>query len=300
MRLRVGRGLTTVVDTLGLDADRRSGWIAQARAHGLATACVVFETPTTECRARNRARNKIVPERVLAQQARQVKAQRDALDRRVRCRPRADGRPPRARAHRALALRSRPRRRPHPWVCDSGSRSPRSPGPAARPNSRGRLRAIASAAEDAGFDSIWVMDHFRQIPMFGPAWHDMLESYTTLAYLAAATERMRLGTLVTGVTYRNVGHLGKIIATLDVLSGGRAMCGLGLGWFRAEHDAYGMGVPVRRRRATRCLEDALQVLPMLWGKGAPAFEGRVLRRARHHLLPPAAAGTRPDARGRQR
>ena len=81
VRLRVGRGLTTVVDTLGLDADRRSGWIAQARAHGLATVCVVFETPTTECRARNRARNKIVPERVLAQQARQVKAQRDALDR---------------------------------------------------------------------------------------------------------------------------------------------------------------------------------------------------------------------------
>jgi alkanesulfonate monooxygenase SsuD/methylene tetrahydromethanopterin reductase-like flavin-dependent oxidoreductase (luciferase family) len=78
------------------------------------------------------------------------------------------------------------------------------------------------------------------------------------------------------VTYRNVAHLGKIIATLDVLSGGRAVCGLGLGWFRAEHDAYGWEFPPVDARYAR-LEDALQVLPMLWGKGAPAFEGRVLR-----------------------
>ena len=138
------------------------------------------------------------------------------------------------------------------------------------------MRAIATAAEAAGFDSIWVMDHFRQIPMFGPAWHDMLESYTTLAYLAAATERVRLGTLVTGVTYRNVGHLGKIVATLDVLSGGRAVCGIGLGWFRAEHDAYGWEFPPVDARYAR-LEDALQVLPLLWGKGAPAFAGRVVQ-----------------------
>ena len=186
-----------------------------------------------------------------------MKAQRDAARRRVRRRPRADGRPPRARAHRARRCRSRPRRRPHRWACDSGSQIPSFSWPGGAAELRTRLRAIASAAEDAGFDSIWVMDHFRQIPMFGPAWHDMLESYTTLAYLAAATERVRLGTLVTGVTYRNVGHLGKIVATLDVLSGGRAMCGLGLGWFRAEHDAYGWEFPsvdarVRPVSRTRC------------------------------------------------
>ena len=142
----------------------------------------------------------------------------------------------------------------------------------APPTLRPRLHAIAAAAEAAGFDSIWVMDHFRQIPMFGPAWHDMLESYTTLAYLAAVTERVRLGTLVTGVTYRNVAHLGKIVATLDVLSGGRAVCGIGLGWFDAEHVAYGWEFPPIDARYA-LLEDALQVLPLLWGKGVTAVRG---------------------------
>jgi alkanesulfonate monooxygenase SsuD/methylene tetrahydromethanopterin reductase-like flavin-dependent oxidoreductase (luciferase family) len=81
---------------------------------------------------------------------------------------------------------------------------------------------------------------------------------------------------VTGITYRNVAHLGKIVATLDVLSGGRAACGLGIGWFEAEHRAYGWPFPsVADRYAL--LEDALQLLPLLWGKGTPAFDGRVLR-----------------------
>jgi alkanesulfonate monooxygenase SsuD/methylene tetrahydromethanopterin reductase-like flavin-dependent oxidoreductase (luciferase family) len=87
---------------------------------------------------------------------------------------------------------------------------------------------------------------------------------------------VRLGALVTGITYRNVAHLGKIIATLDVLSGGRAMCGLGLAWHRDEHTAYGWEFPpVATRYAL--LEDALRLLPLLWGPGTPAFEGRVLR-----------------------
>src|SRR4029077_14152457 len=98
-----------------------------------------------------------------------------------------------------------------------------------------RLREIAVAAEAAGFDAIYVMDHFRQIPQVGRAWDDFLESYTTLAYLAACTDRVRLGTLVSGITYRNVAHLGKIVATLDVLSGGRAMCGLRAGVAQREH-----------------------------------------------------------------
>ena len=80
VRLRIGRSLTTVIDTLGLDPDRRAAWVASARAHGLATACVVFDTPAAECRARNRERDKRVPERVLAQQVRQVKAQRALFD----------------------------------------------------------------------------------------------------------------------------------------------------------------------------------------------------------------------------
>jgi F420-dependent oxidoreductase-like protein len=140
---------------------------------------------------------------------------------------------------------------------------------------REHLREIARSAEAAGFSSIWVMDHFRQIPMFGPAWLDMLESWTTLAYLAGVTERVRLGTLVTGVMYRNVAHLGKIVATLDVLSGGRAACGIGAGWFDAEHRAYGWPFPPLAERYAR-LEDALQLLPVLWGKGTPEFRGRTI------------------------
>ena len=116
---------------------------------------------------------------------------------------------------------------------------------------RARLREIGESAERAGFSSLWVMDHFRQIPMFGGAWLDMPESYTTLAYLAACTERVQLGTLVTGVTYRNVAHLGKIVATLDVISGGRAVCGIGLGWFEAEHRVVRVELP-QRARAVRC------------------------------------------------
>jgi F420-dependent oxidoreductase-like protein len=138
-----------------------------------------------------------------------------------------------------------------------------------------RLTEIATAAEAAGFDAIYVMDHFRQIPQLGRAWDNSLESYTTLGYLAAHTTRVRIGTLVTGVTYRNVGHLGKIVATLDVLSGGRAVCGLGLAWFEQEHRAYGWDFPPTPERYA-LLEDALQVLPMLWGPGNPAFAGRVL------------------------
>jgi alkanesulfonate monooxygenase SsuD/methylene tetrahydromethanopterin reductase-like flavin-dependent oxidoreductase (luciferase family) len=130
------------------------------------------------------------------------------------------------------------------------------------------------------------MDHFRQIPQIGRAWDDFLESYTTLGYLAACTERVRLGALVTGITYRNVAHLGKIVATLDVLSGGRAVCGLGLAWFRDEHVAYGWEFPsVARRYAL--LEDALVLLPLMWGPGSPSFEGRVLS------VPAAACYPRP-------
>jgi alkanesulfonate monooxygenase SsuD/methylene tetrahydromethanopterin reductase-like flavin-dependent oxidoreductase (luciferase family) len=119
------------------------------------------------------------------------------------------------------------------------------------------------------------MDHFLQIPQVGREWEDMLESYTTLGYLAGVTERIRLGTLVTGITYRNVAHLAKIVATLDVLSGGRAMCGLGTAWFEREHLLYGWAFASRAARYAR-LEDALELLPLMWGKGAPRFEGRTI------------------------
>jgi F420-dependent oxidoreductase-like protein len=135
-----------------------------------------------------------------------------------------------------------------------------------------RLAEIAGAAEEAGFSSLWVMDHFIQIPQVGREWDAMLDGWTTLAYLAACTGRVTLGTLVTGITYRNVAHVGKIAATLDVLSNGRAVCGIGAGWFEREHRAYGWRFPPPAERYA-LLEDALRLFPLMWGPGAPAFVG---------------------------
>jgi alkanesulfonate monooxygenase SsuD/methylene tetrahydromethanopterin reductase-like flavin-dependent oxidoreductase (luciferase family) len=119
------------------------------------------------------------------------------------------------------------------------------------------------------------MDHFLQIPVVGREWEAMPESYTTLGFLAGRTTTARLGALVTGITYRNLAHLAKIVATLDVLSGGRAMCGLGAAWFEREHELYGWDFPPVARRY-ELLEDALELLPLMWGPGSPAFEGRTV------------------------
>ncbi|MGH3417392.1 MAG: LLM class flavin-dependent oxidoreductase, partial [Actinocrinis sp.] len=104
---------------------------------------------------------------------------------------------------------------------------------AVRPN----LLKVARAAEDGGLYSLWVMDHFFQIQTNGPAEDPMLEGYTALGFLAAATERVTLGTMVTGVTYRNPAILAKTATTLDVLSGGRAYFGIGAAWFEHEHES---------------------------------------------------------------
>ncbi len=100
----------------------------------------------------------------------------------------------------------------------------------------------------------------------------MLDSWTTLGYLAACTGRVTLGTLVTGITYRNVAHVAKLAATLDVLSNGRAVCGVGTGWFEREHKAYGWRFPALAERYA-LLEDALRLFPLMWGPGAPEFVG---------------------------
>ena len=93
--------------------------------------------------------------------------------------------------------------------------------------------------------------------------------------MAAVTRSARLGVLVTRITYRNVAHLAKIVATLDVLSGGRAICGLGAAWFEKEHRAYGWPFPPLKERFA-LLEDALQLMPLMWGPGTPSFEGRAI------------------------
>lgn len=139
-----------------------------------------------------------------------------------------------------------------------------------------RVVELAGAAERAGFDLVTVMDHFYQIPGIGPDTAPMLEAYTTLGAIAARTERVRLGTLVTGVTYRNPALLAKTVTTLDIVSGGRAILGLGAAWNEAEHRGYGFDFPPIAERMDR-LDEALAICRAMFTEERPSFEGRFYR-----------------------
>lgn len=145
--------------------------------------------------------------------------------------------------------------------------------PGGPPQLGAKLAEIARAAEDAGYDSIWVMDHFFQIPPVGAADLDMLEAYTTLGFLAGQTKKVGLGTMVTGVTHRHPGILVKQATTLDVLSGGRAWLGIGAAWFEREHQGLGVPFPPLKERFER-LEDALQIAHQMWSDDNGPFEGK--------------------------
>ncbi len=136
--------------------------------------------------------------------------------------------------------------------------------------------AQAQEAEAAGFDSVFVMDHFYQLPGLGTPDQPMLEAYTALGALAAATERVQLGTLVTGNTYRNPTLLAKAITTLDVISQGRAILGIGTGWFEFEHDSLGYDFGTFTDRFNRLYESLEIILPMLAGE-RPTFTGKYYR-----------------------
>ena len=126
--------------------------------------------------------------------------------------------------------------------------------------------AQAQEAQSAGFDSVFVMDHFYQLPMLGSPDQPMLEAYTALGALASVTQDVLLGTLVTGNTYRNPTLLAKIITTLDVVSGGRAVLGIGTGWFELEHDSLGFEFGTFTERFAK-LDEALEILlPMIKGE----------------------------------
>ncbi len=139
------------------------------------------------------------------------------------------------------------------------------------------LARLGGAAEEAGVDALSLMDHFLGPPYLGPHDRPMLEGYTTLAYLAAHTSRVDLLLLVTGVTYRYPGVLAKTVATLDVLSGGRAVLGIGAGWYEREHRALGVPFPPLRDRF-ELLEETLQVVRQTWSEDNGPFHGR------HHRL----------------
>ena len=269
---RMRRRLTTVVDTLGFDRDNRRRWAGLAHEAGLPAFVVVFDTPADQARARNTERPRPIPKSVLDKQLIRFRIVRaeiddDGFDRVIVEQPIALVAPSIAVVAND-AVEDQSARSGHrfglvinrfDWGDDRSQMAP-------------RLASIARRAEAAGFDDLWVMDHFRQIPQVGRQWEDIPEAYTTLAYLAGVTSGIRLGTLVTGIGHRHPVVLGKTVATLDVLSGGRVNLGLGIGWDRAEHEGYGIPFPPVTDRYEH-LEDILRMLPLLWGRGSPSFSG---------------------------
>jgi F420-dependent oxidoreductase-like protein len=125
------------------------------------------------------------------------------------------------------------------------------------------LKNLVTRVETLGFDSFWVMDHFHQIPLVGKEDEPMLESWTTISVLAGVTSKIRLGTMMTGIIYRNPSILAKIGATLDVLSKGRLFMGIGAAWNEEESIAYGIPFPSTKERFLR-LEEATQIIRKMW------------------------------------
>ncbi|HVT68038.1 MAG TPA: LLM class F420-dependent oxidoreductase [Trebonia sp.] len=147
------------------------------------------------------------------------------------------------------------------------------------PALRFKLGEIARRAEEAGVDRISVMDHLWQIGTIGPAEHEMLEAYTTLGWLAARTERVRLLAMVTAVVYRAPGLLAKAVTTLDVLSGGRAILGIGAAWNADESAGLGLLFPPVAERFER-LEEAILICRQMWSGDESPFEGKHYQLAR--------------------
>jgi F420-dependent oxidoreductase-like protein len=140
------------------------------------------------------------------------------------------------------------------------------------------LTGLGAAADEAGVDNLSLMDHYLQLGMIGGDQDPMLEGYTTLGFLAAHTRSVELQLLMTGVTYRHPGLLAKIVATLDVLSGGRAALGIGAAWYEREHLAYDVPFPSLKERFER-LDETLRIVRQMWSDDDGPFEGRHYRLA---------------------
>ncbi len=269
---RLGRGLATVVDTLGLDAARRGAWLATARAAGLPAVAVLLDTPDEECRRRNAARDRPVPAPALAAQlrsARDVGAVLDAEgwdlvvrvaavvdpDESAPAPPPDPASDPASDRTSSLGLRTVLQVSRFPWGED----------PAAW------LLGIARAADEAGFAGLALMDHLVQVPQVGRAWEPIPEPWVTLGAIAALGTGLELGTLCTPVTFRPAGVTAKAAATLSALTGGRAFVGIGAGWWEREHTAYGIAFPPARERLD-LLEQAIVTMRALWAPGTKAYD----------------------------
>ena len=279
---RAGRRLTVVVDTLGLDPALRETFRGIARAAGIPCVAVHFDTPAQECRQRNAARDRRVPARVMVHQlsraadVAQVLAS-EAWDLVHTVTPGESSREP---AVQPLAVAERGDRSSTVDVVLQVARFPWGQDPA------GWLRDIALAADQAGFAGIALMDHLIQIPQVDRAWEPIPEPWVTLGLLAGLDTSLRLGTLVSPVTYRPPGIIAKTVATLDVLSGGRSFLGLGAGWWEREHLGFGLPFPPAARRLDQ-LEVTIETVRALWSKGTKAHEGTRVR------LPETTAYPRP-------
>jgi alkanesulfonate monooxygenase SsuD/methylene tetrahydromethanopterin reductase-like flavin-dependent oxidoreductase (luciferase family)/predicted kinase len=270
---RLRRGLTTVVDTLGLDADRRRGYLDLASRHRMAAVAVAFDAPGGLCRLRNARRDRPVPARVLAQQQRAFRAALPDLPDEGWTRvvhvveevAPAASLPRTSRPDAASPGTSLPSGGPE--VLLQLSRFPWGEDPQAW------LRDIAMAADEAGFAGLALMDHLIQIPQVGAAWEPIPEPWVTLGMLAGLDTRLRLGTLVTPVTFRPPGITAKTVATLDTLSGGRAFVGVGAGWWEREHLAFGLPFPAPAERLDS-LETAVETMRALWARGTKAYDGK--------------------------
>ncbi len=261
---RARRGLTVVIDTLGQDPVRRAAWAAMARGSGLPLVAVVFDTPAAVCRARNASRGRPVPAAVLSGQLRRMREisselEREGWDVRVLS---ADEPPPVA----APAATAASRADDGPRVMLQVGRFPWGEDPL------GWLRGIALAAAEGGFAGVALMDHLIQIPQVGRAWEPIPEPWVTLGALAALGTDLELGTLCTPATFRAPGIIAKAAATLDVLTGGRAFCGLGAGWWAREHAAWGLAFPATARRLDD-LAVAAETLRALWAPGTKEYHG---------------------------
>ena len=286
---RLRRGLTAVVDTLGLDPARRRGYLGLARSTGMPAVAVLMDTDPVECRRRNRARDQPVPTSALEGQLRRMRAAVEEL--------RGEGwdlvttaeqaQPEASHTPGARLAASRQRQRPvrlglvlqlsrFAWDDDPA-------GPAHW------LAAVARAAAGAGLQGIALMDHLIQIPQVGSAWEPIPEPWVTLGLLAGLETGLRLGTLVTPVTFRAPGILAKTVATLDVLTGGRSFCGIGAGWWAREHAGFGLPFPPAKARLDE-LESAIETLRALWQPGTRQYRGERV------WLPETTCYPRPAAR----
>lgn len=272
---RLGRRLTTVVDTLGFDTDRRRRWLSRARAVGLPAVLVLLQTPDHVCRDRNAARDRPLPARVLAGQLGRRRAVADEVE--------DEG------WDHVLTVASDPA----PTDADAAPEPGRARAAGERTASTGVevllqlsrfpwgedpmpwLREVALAADEAGFAGLALMDHLVQIPQVGRAWDPIPDPWVALGGIAGLGTGLRLGTLCTPVTFREPGITAKAAATLSALNGGRVFVGIGAGWWEREHAAYLLPfLPARERLDD--VDRAIRVMRALWAPGTKEYSDGVV------------------------